>query len=47
MARIKTAQSEARPPATWQQTVVERIRAGKLVPILGHATEDDLSLIHI
>ena len=44
MARIKTAQSEARPPATWQQTVVERIRAGKLVPILGHATEDDLAL---
>ena len=44
MARIKTAQSEDRAPATWQQTIVERIRAGKLVPILGHATEDDLAL---
>ncbi len=44
MPRIHTTQPESRGPATWQQTVVERIRAGKLVPILSNAVGDDLAL---
>lgn len=44
MARIRTTQTEGRQPATWQQTVIERIRAGKLVPILSNAIDDELAL---
>ena len=44
MTRIRTAPSEGRQPTTWQQTVVERIRAGKLAPILSSTVDDDLAL---
>jgi hypothetical protein len=44
MPRIRTTGPESRGPATWQQTVVERIRAGKLAPILSNAVGDDLAL---
>jgi hypothetical protein len=44
MPRIRTTQAETGQPATWQQTVAERIRAGKLAPILSNAAGDDLVL---
>lgn len=44
MARIKIAQTDGLSPATWQQKIVERIHAGKLVPILSSTIEHDLIL---
>ncbi len=44
MPRIRTTQAETGQPATWQQTVAERIRAGKLAPILSNAAGNDLVL---
>ncbi len=44
MPRIRQDRSEGRAPATWQDTVVDRLRAGKLVPILSNAIDGDLAL---
>lgn len=41
MPRIKIDQIERKEAATWQQTIVERIKAGKVAPIIGHVMEDD------
>ncbi len=41
MPRIKIDQVERKETATWQQTIVERIKAGKVVPIIGHVIDDD------
>lgn len=41
MPRIKIDQVERKETATWQQTIVERIKAGKVVPIIGHLIDDD------
>ena len=44
MAR-RTIHCEATPPptATWQQVIVERMRTGRLVPIVGRRLGDDLA----
>ncbi len=44
MARIRTSQPQSREPETWQQKIVERIKKGKLVPILSSTIDDDLVL---
>jgi hypothetical protein len=44
MPRIKISQPERREAATWQQTIVDRIRAGKVVPLISQAVDYDLIL---
>jgi hypothetical protein len=44
MARQRTDVSPAPAATTWQQTIVDRVRAGKLVPIIGRRLGDDLAL---
>lgn len=44
MPRIRLTQPEPRGPATWQQAIVDRIRAGKLVPIVSGTAGNDLVL---
>lgn len=44
MPRIRITQPEPRGPTTWQQVIVDRIRAGKLVPIVSGAAGNDLAL---
>lgn len=44
MPRIKISQPERREALTWQQTIVDRIRAGKVVPIISHMIDHDLVL---
>ena len=45
MPRIKTdTVTSQTQPATWQQTIIDRIRAGKLVPIISNMVSDDLVL---
>ncbi len=44
MPRIKISQPERREAATWQQTIVDRIRAGKVVPIISYVVDCDLIL---
>lgn len=44
MPRLRLTQPETPGPANWQQVIVDRIRAGKLVPILSGAAGNDLAL---
>jgi hypothetical protein len=44
MARQRTDAPPAPTASTWQQTIVDRARAGKLVPIIGRRLGDDLAL---
>ena len=44
MARQRTDAPPAPSAITWQQTIVDRVRAGKLVPIVGRRLGDDLAL---
>jgi hypothetical protein len=41
MPRIKIDQVENREAVTWQQTIVDRLRVGKVAPIVSHVTDDD------
>ena len=42
MPRIKTGRRSA--ARTWQQTIVERIRTGKVVPVISNSVSNDLVL---
>ena len=42
MPRIRTGVKKA--SRTWQQTIIERIRAGKVVPLIGNVVNNDLIL---
>ncbi len=44
MPRIKLGQTEQKEAVTWQQTIMDRIKAGKVVPILSHGVDYDLVL---
>src|SRR5689334_22870162 len=45
MPRIKTDTATSQSaPATWQQTMIDRIRAGKLAPIISNTVSNDLVL---
>jgi hypothetical protein len=45
MPRIRISQvGERKESATWQQTIVDRIKAGKVVPIISHVVDHNLIL---
>lgn len=45
MPRIKISQTaEKKETTTWQQTIIDRIRAGKVVPIISHVVDHNLIL---
>jgi hypothetical protein len=45
MPRIKISQAtERKEAATWQQTIIDRIKAGKVVPIISHVVDHNLVL---
>ena len=44
MPRIRITQPEPRGPVTWQETIADRVRSGKLVPIVSGDAGADLVL---
>lgn len=44
MPRIKINSARRARPATWQQTIIDRIRGGKLVPLIANSIGNDLVL---
>jgi hypothetical protein len=41
MPRIKIDQVDRKEGVSWQQTIVDRIKAGKVVPLISRVTDDD------